>query len=457
MQPVAQRLPSSYRDPSGFMFEKDGVIYRQVNVVYKEHYDHFIQSGLYKTLIEKKWMVPHIEVDQPINVSPGYYKTLQPERIPFLSYPYEWCFEMLKEAALFTLSIAVESLKYGMVLKDATPFNIQWRGATPVLIDTLSFEKYDSTLPWIAYRQFCECFVAPLVLMNYTHQPIQKMLLSWPDGIPVQMASSMLPMRSRLNLNVNLHIHLQAALSGKKQKDNQKPASFSEKKFRHLLESLTSLVRNLEWKGKQAGWSNYYNEAAQRNDYLPRKKQVVQKWIDELDVSSAIDLGANEGEFSFITASKGIRTIAADSDHDSINKLFLQIKEKQQENIWPLIIDLPDPSPGIGWNNEERMPFMERSKSHLALALALVHHLCIGRNITLEQTAGLFANLCSILLIEFVPKDDPKVQEMLIQKKDIYTSYNLENFLLAYEKLFRIEKNEQLPGGRTLYLMKKHA
>src|SRR3954463_8373858 len=158
MQPVAQRLPSSYRDPSGFMFEKDGVLYRQVNEVYKEHYQHFIESGLYQSVLEKKWLVPHTEVDQSVNFSPGFYKTLQPERIPFISYPYEWCFEMLKDAALLTLSITIESLKYDMVLKDATPFNIQWRGANPVLIDTLSFEKYDRTLPWIAYRQFCECF-----------------------------------------------------------------------------------------------------------------------------------------------------------------------------------------------------------------------------------------------------------------------------------------------------------
>jgi len=456
MQPDAKPHPSSYRDPSGFVFEKDGVLYRQVNQVYREHYDHLIRSGCYQIMVEKKWLIPHTEAEG-INATSGVYKILQPQRIPFLSYAYEWSFDMLKDAALLTLSIAKESLKFGMVLKDATPYNIQWHGIHPTLIDTLSFEKYDNNLPWIAYRQFCECFLGPLVLMHYLHQPLQKMMMAWPDGIPIDMVSEMLPFKSRMNLHVNLHIHLQASLSGKKQKENDVQKKFSEKKFLQLLDSLTILVKNLKWRGKHSQWYHYYDEASQRSNYLERKKLVIENWISDLRVTSAADLGANEGEFSFLLANKGIHTIACDSDHDAINKLYLQLKSSQRVDVWPLIVDLSHPSPGIGLNNIERIPFLERSKADAALALALIHHLCIGRNITLEQTAGLFALLCDILLIEFVPKEDPKVQEMLQQKKDIYTNYNQENFTKAYEKFFHIEKTEELTGGRILYLMKKHA
>jgi len=193
MSPNAFMHPASYRDPSGFMFEKDGVLYRQVNKVFKEHYDHFIQSGCYKFLTEESRLISHQTIDENLSGDPEGYLTLKPEKIDFISYPYEWSFDMLKDAALLTLQLVKDAVSFGLILKDATPYNIQWHKGKFIFIDTLSFEKYNETEPWIAYRQFCESFLGPLLLMHYHKTPFQQLSLSYPEGIPLTIIKKLLP------------------------------------------------------------------------------------------------------------------------------------------------------------------------------------------------------------------------------------------------------------------------
>lgn len=459
MQQTITPLPASYRDPAGFMFEKDGRLYRQVNEIFRKDFDLFIESGCYDQLIEKKLLIRHTEINENLSQVPGYFKTLLPEKIPFISYPYEWSFDMLKDAALLTLQIAKEVLPFGLVLKDATPFNVQWRNATPVFIDTLSFEKYDPSQPWIAYRQFCENFLSPLLLMHYYKHPFQSLQLAYPDGIPLQLTKSMLPWKSKLSLYTYLHIHLHASIAAKQPvKQESSKTAFSEKKFRSLVESLESLVQTLQWKGKTSTWENYYQEATLRDDYLEVKKNIVVEMVDKLpDLHSGADIGGNEGVFSLVLAQKNIPTITTDFDHTSINKLYLKLK-KNNTKILPLVIDVSNPSPPIGVNNEERDSFMQRTQVDICLALALVHHLAIGKNIPFEKIAAFFSAITQYLLIEFVPKTDSKVTFMLQQKKDIYTNYTEEDFTRSFEEKFIIlEKKTIANSGRTLYLMKKHA
>ncbi|MFI5130748.1 MAG: hypothetical protein ACHQFX_12180 [Chitinophagales bacterium] len=449
--------PSSYRDPSGFIFESNGVLYRQVNSSFKEHFDHFIQSGCYDQLVKKALLVPHREVPENLTGSAEFYKTIRPEPIEFISFPYEWSFDMLKDAALLTLQLVKEGLKHDMILKDATPYNIQWHRGKLVFIDTLSFEKYQQ-VPWIAYRQFCESFLGPLLIMHYTKKQLPELMLAWPNGIPLNIVAAILPGRSRLSLHTYLHIHLHAKISRKKNEVADKPRSLSKQKLLNLAGSLEILISKLKTPLDRSTWANYYDEAAQRNDYLEQKKKIITGWVGDMKaIKNAADLGANEGEFSKLLEEKNIYTIAADFDPYCINRLYHYIKDNNRKHIHPLVIDLSNPSPAIGVNNEERNSLISRVNVDLVLALALIHHLAIGKNIPLEMIADIFRRLGKTLIIEFVPRDDEKVKLMLRQKKDIYTAYTEANFVKAFGKYFTVMNKESIPGSRRiLYLMKRN-
>jgi hypothetical protein len=455
--------PSSYRDPSGFIFEKDGALYRQVNIIFKDHFTHFIQSGCYKHLIEKGLLIPHEEIHTNLSGDSDHFTTLKPERVSFITYPYEWSFDMLKDAALLTLQLAKECLQYNVILKDATPYNIQWHKDRLIFIDSLSFEKYEEK-PWVAYRQFCECFLGPLLLMHYSKKHLQPLQLAWPDGIPLNIIQSLLPKRSRFSIHTYLHIHLHNKVSVKKgQETSQNPKQanptqkFAKQKFLNLITSLEALINKLSVPAALGTWSDYYEEVAQRSDYLDQKKSIISTWIDKLPaISTAADLGANEGVFSRLVASKGIRTISADFDPYCINTLYNALRSNKEKNIQPLILDLANPSPATGVNNEERAAFTNRIKADLTLALALVHHLAIGKNISLDKIAAFFSSVSKHLIIEFVPLEDEKVQLMLSQKEIAYPHYTIGEFESNFQQYFTIDRKELIAGSsRVLYLMNK--
>lgn len=449
--------PSSYRDPSGFIFEKDGVLYRQVNKVFGEHYDLFIQSGCYENLVKKGLLIPHEVINNNLTGDEEWYTTLKPERLQFISYPYEWGFDMLKDAALLTLELLKESIASGMILKDATPYNIQWHKGRLIFIDSLSFEKYDETMPWIAYRQFCEHFLSPLLLAHYSKLPLQEMLLAYSDGIPLAVTRSLLPWKTKFSIHTYLHIHLHAKYSAKRTTDTTGKTVFSKKKLLNLVTSLDVLINKLHLPETKSTWSNYYDEASQRKDYVEHKQKIVQQWLATINPSSVADLGANTGEFSKISATYNVPVIATDFDAFCINILYKTIKKSGEKNILPLIIDLSKPSPAIGVNNKERDSFIQRTSVDMALALALIHHLAIGKNIPFEKIADFFSRICTYLIIEFVPKSDDKIRLMLDGKKDIYTQYTEEEFIAAFNKYFTTEDKKVIPGSeRTICLMKKN-
>ena len=449
--------PASYRDPSGFIFEKHGILYRQVNTNFKKDFDHFIQSGCYEKMVKKGLLLPHEIVNENLTQTNDWYLTLKPEKIRFISYPYEWSFGMLKDAALLTLQLVKESITAGLILKDATPYNIQWHKGKLIFIDTLSFEKYNEEEPWIAYRQFCENFLSPLLLIHYGRIPSLQFMLAYPEGIPLTLTRTLLPGKSKFSLHTYLHIHLHAKLAAANAGKKQKAVKFSKQKLLNLISSLEGLINKLRLPAGKSNWSAYYEEASQRKDYLEQKRKIIELWLGDLkNISYAADLGANEGEFSRLLSEKNIPTLAADFDHFAINKLYNKIKEKKEEKIQPLVIDISNPSPASGLNNEERESFINRTHVDLILALALVHHLAIGKNIPFEKISELLAGICNYLIIEFVPKDDLKVKQMLNQKKDIYLLYDERNFINAFQQNFSFLTNRKIPGtNRILFLMKK--
>jgi hypothetical protein len=449
---------SSYRDPSGFVFVHHNALYLKINQCYKEHFEILLGSGLYQQLTSKGLLVINDDVPYNITGDASYYKTFKPEPIPFISYPYEWCFNQLKDAALLTLEVNREALARGLILKDATPYNVQFHQGKPIFIDTLSFEKYHEEEPWIAYRQFCEQFLAPLALMHYLKYPLSQLFLAYPDGIPISLVSRMLPLKSRLQASTLLHIHLQAKLSGAVPKKQNKQAGFSRSKLKNILESLAAAVRSFHLDQPSGTWSGYYTEALERPDYIADKKRIISSWLDTLPpLKSAFDAGANEGLFSALLSERGILTISGDSDHYSINNLYKKTKAESINNILPLLLDLALPTPGIGVHNQERLSLTERLSVDLVMALAVIHHLAIGRNIPFTLIAEQLKQYGPYLIIEFVPKEDKKVQEMLEQKKDIYSDYSEPGFREAFTKNYEVLRETSIGhSGRKLFLMKVH-
>jgi hypothetical protein len=244
----------------------------------------------------------------------------------------------------------------------------------------------------------------------------------------------------------------------KKNTPVNKERSLSKQKLLHLIASLEILINKLKAPEQKSTWSDYYDEASQRNDYLEQKTKIVEHWVNEMkEVKTAVDAGANEGAFSRLLAQKNIYTIAADLDPYCINRLYNTIKGNGEKNIQPLVIDLSKPTPAIGVNNEERNSFITRVNTDLITALALIHHLAIGKNIPFEMIADLFRRIGKKLIVEFVPKEDEKIRLMLRQKKDVYANYTEGNFVKAFETYFKVVDKKVIPGsGRILYLMKRN-
>jgi len=452
--PGYTRHPASFRDPSGFIFTADGKIYRQINKIYAEHYSHFISSGLYQSLQDKQLILPHTELKENILDSVDWFITLLPEQIPVISYPYEWCFEQLKDAALLTLQLVKLSVEKGMILKDATAFNIQFQKGRPVFIDTLSFEKYDATLPWIAYRQFCENFLFPLWLGHYHKINFQKILSIYPEGIPVEIATKLFPAKSRLNFGVWLHVRLQNKMS-KKGAPDKMVTNFSKNKLLNLITHLEDIIRGLDNSNKTT-WSNYYDKSISSPEYLIEKEKIICDLLSQIQGKKLLDLGANEGIFSRIAAEKGFDVVATDSDEQCINNMYKQIKKQNLANILPLCIDFTNPAPAIGFANRERASWNDRIHPDLVMALALIHHLVIGKNIPLRILAEYLNQLAPQLLIEFIPKEDEKTRILLQNKKDIYPEYTQKQFEYTFQSCFTIVEKQQVLGtGRFVYFMKR--
>ena len=448
---------ASFKDPSGFIFRLNNKFYRQVNKSYADDYDLLMSSGLYKILTEKKLMVSHEEVNENFTQSNDWYKTLLPEQLPFISYPYEWSFDELKDAALLTLRVMKIAVKHEMILKDATSFNIQFFEGKPIFIDTLSFEKYDASKPWIAYRQFCECFLFPLLIEHYRQIDVQKLLSVYLEGIPAQTTAKLLPRKTKFKLNIWLHVFLQNSVSTNNKPSSRK-ISFSKEKLLRLLDSLESTIKPLRIKTSVlTTWNNYYDETILSKNYLDAKEKIFRDFVSDINTGRVMDVGCNDGYFSKILAEKNPGVIAVDFDSQCINRLYVEAKSKGEKNILTFCIDLTNPSPAVGFNHNERQSFADRAKSEMVTALALIHHLVLSKNIPLSDVAKMLSDLTKkYLVIEFVPLSDEKSQQLIANKTNYHTPYDPQAFEKYFSQFFEIERQQVIPTtDRILYRMKK--
>ena len=452
----AEKVPGSFRDPSGFLFTQNGVLFRQINRVYEKDYTRLMDSGLYAKLTKAGLLIPHEETVQAGAGSESAYKIIQPERVPFISYPYEWSFSQLKDAALATLSIQKRALKLGMSLKDASSYNLQFVRGKATLIDTLSFEIYKEGEPWIAYKQFCQHFLAPLVLMSYRDVRLSQLLRVYIDGIPLDLASELLPAKTKFNFGLLTHIHIHAGAQKRYSDKAVTPQKgrVSLQAMTGLIESLENTVKKLTWRPAGTEWGAYYDDTNYSDSAFDHKKKLVREWASEIKPSVVWDLGGNTGVFSREAASSGAFTVSFDIDPAAVEQNYRIVKQNKEKNMLPLVLDLTNPSPAIGWDHSERDSFGQRGPVDMVLALAVIHHLAISNNVPLPQLADFFAERCTTLVIEFVPKSDSQVKRLLATRDDIFPNYTREGFESAFGERFTIQKTELIQESeRVLYKM----
>lgn len=449
-------LNSSFRDPSGYMFRENGTLYRQVNKTYGKTFDQFIASGLYDRLVSEKLLVPHQDVSHHIQPHDKGYKVIQPEEIPFISYPYEWSFSQFKDAALATLKIQEIALAHDMILKDASAYNVQFYKGRPMFIDTLSFDFYQEGEPWAGYRQYCQHFLAPLFLMSFTDVRLSQLLRAYIDGLPLDLTSKLLPAKTKLRPQLAMHIHLHAKSQQKYADKQAQKRQVSRRALEGLMASLISTTKSLKWQPLDTEWGEYYTFTNYSDDAFEHKKQLVDEFTQQIKPVTIWDLGANTGVFSRVGAQTADHTVAFDIDPVAVETNYRETRKQAEENILPLVMDLTNLSPAIGWAHKERAALMERGPVDLVLALALIHHIAISNNVPLAKVAKFVSDSGQYLIIEFVPKTDSQVQKLLATREDIFSDYTKRGFEAAFGNYFEIIDSQPIKKSkRRLYLMKK--
>jgi hypothetical protein len=453
-----QAVEGSFRDPSGFVYSRDGVLYRQVNRSFRQPFEAFLESGLYGELARDGLLVSHEVVPLELSATDDAFAVLKPERVGFISYPYEWCFGQLQDAALLTLEIQERALARGFTLRDSSAYNIQFHKGRPLLIDSLSFAPAEVGKPWVAYKQFCEHFLVPLALMSTRDIRLGALLRSYLDGIPLDLGSKLLPRRSWLSLSSVLHVHLHAWAQGRYAGSAIGSAAagrtMSRKALLNLAKNLGASVRRLSWRAVGTEWADYatdnnYSDIASRS-----KREIVAAHLARLPSGTVWDLGANTGEYSRIAQKIAALVIAFDMDPAAVERNYRRARQNGETNLLPLQIDLTNPSPAQGWAGRERLALEERGPADVLMALALIHHLAIGHNIPLEGIARYLSRLGKALIIEFVPKTDSQVQRLLLSRPDIFPGYTKEGFEEAFRRHFAIDEVAPIEDShRWLYRM----
>ncbi len=449
---------ASFRDPSGYVFTENGVLKRFISPLYFKRYKALTSSGFYKKLIDKKWLIPHEELENSADKI-----TIQPTEIPFITYPYEWSFLQYKHAALLTLKIQKFCLQHGFTLKDASAFNISFHNGKPVFIDTLSFDFYIDDTPWNAYKQFITHFLSPLVLAKYHGVDFLKNMSNYIDGVPLELTSSLLPFKTKFSPFLYTNIHLLATYETKyreKTTSNTKVKKLSKKAQVSIIDNLYYYIKKLRISDKTQ-WGDYYDKTNYDEGSFKEKTTIVNEWVSDIKPNKILDIGGNDGTFSRKLPQENTTILVADIDAMAVDENYKNVLLAKEKHILPLVFDVLNPTPAIGFNNTERSSFLSRLhhfNPDLVMALALIHHITLSGNVPFSKSAAFFASFCKYLLIEFPAEEDSQVQFLLNRKgtvKHHFNFYNKTNFEDAYQTFFTVEKQKPIKNThRTLYLLK---
>jgi len=450
---------ASFRDRQARVLDANGRILRVLDAKANSHWQRVSKEEFFRNHVELGHIVESWEVEHGIE-SQRWVITLEHARIPVVSYAYEWCFGMLKDAALLHLELLESAIEHNYTIKDSSHFNIQWWGPRPVFIDVASFELQPEGQPWAGYKQFCEMFLFPLMLRAYRGLQFQTLLKGSLEGIPLKEMNRLCSFRDRFRPGVLKHVWLQSrfhdrfANSRIETKTALAQAGFRKEFILINVRSLKTLVLGLEAQTEKTVWLNYAEDNSYAANETNAKKEAVERFFSERKGGLVWDLGSNTGVFSEIAAKHSQYVLSIDSDPEAIERLYRRLPKNS--NILPLIMNLADPSPAIGFNNSERKTFSARSKPTSILALALVHHIVIGANVPLESFVESLAAQGGDLLIEFVSKEDEMVKRLLENKQDNYEDYCESTLEASLGRWYSIEQKTPLKGGkRMLYACRR--
>jgi len=451
--------PYSFKDPEGYITEINNTYFRVIAQQYQQEYDHLMQSGLYQELVTKYLLIPHTEL-QKADTREDCYKLLMPQQIHCVVYPFEWGFYQWKKMVLNYLEINKIALRYGMILKDASPYNFTFINQECILFDTSSFTFFREPETWKPYRQFCEEILAPFTLMHFNSLQWSRLSGAFITGLPLELVTKELSWKSHLNITCLLHLHWHAKFKNKKgQKAAVKKVSgFSNTQLLSLWQQINDSINSWDIKpDTEKKWENYYAEDIKLPSYLQDKENTVTEWIQNIQPQTTLDIGANTGKFSFIAAKYSKNVLALESDANCADQLYAASNLLEGNNVTIIHADITEPSPALGWANAEKKALRDRLQGDLLLALAVIHHLSIGRNVPLPFIAAEFARITSnYAIIEFIPRQDPQLQTLLENKKDIYSHYTEANFTASFSKYFQLIRMHQCQDSeRKLFLWQK--
>jgi ribosomal protein L11 methylase PrmA len=459
------RHPGSFRDPGASVLEHEGRLLRGLDVPHAESYRRFVESGLASRLESSGRLVRSTPYDAGGGELLGgaWATVLEHERLPFISYPYEWPFVLLQRAALLHLDIQREALEAGFALSDATAYNIQFRGPNPIFIDVGSFRPYDEGELWAGHRQFCEQFLNPLLLAAEWGLSFQPWLRGSLEGIPTPALAAMLPARRWLSLRHVMHVLLPAraerSLSRREPQANQRirKGSLPREAFALMLGQLRSWIASLRPRGERDTlWAGYAESRTYDTREIEAKRAFVERFARERQPRRLWDLGCNDGEFCEIALRAGAgAAIGFDADDGALARACERAIGGSLD-LLPLHQDAMDPSPSRGWLGRERESLFGRGLPDAVMALAFLHHLALARNVPLDEAIGFVVDLAPQGIVEFVPKSDPTVVRMLALKGDLFPGYDEAAFADALQRRARIVRREVISAsGRTLYAFER--
>jgi len=462
VSPAPSFVPGSYRDRSARVFVAGDQVLRGLTAEAVEVWQRLQPSAFWQQLTALGQVVPTQEsaAHKAWASAHGYPLVLQHERVPELSWPWEWSFSMLRDAALLQLSLLQRALPAGFDMADATPFNFQFRGANPQLIDTGSLRLRQQHGIWEGYRQFCEQFLAPLLLQSWKQVDFQPWLRGRMSGIPLRQLSGLLSWRDllfRRGAFTHIWLHSRVAAAMQRRGSAEASAALSTQMILNNLQGLSTLLQSLKWTAADSEWRDYYETAEHAAAHESEKSQFVRAACDRVQPQLTWDLGCNQGRFSRIAAEWG-RVLALDADHAVIERLYCSLTAEpsdslSRQRITPLVCNLADPSPAQGWRLSERSSLESRSRPQLVLCLALIHHLVIGHGLLLEDVIDWLAALQAPVVLEWVERTDPIIGSMLQQRRDVFVDYCAQRLQVAVGRHFRIVAEQSLSGGSRRLLL----
>ena len=458
--------PGSFRDWDGRVFLGRDRVYRALSAVGLADWDALAASDLFEQFTASGELVATdragddvLDEIKRLDPAGGWVGALSHERLPFVSYPYEWSFSMLQDAALLQLRLVSTALSEGLMLKDATPYNVQWRGAQPVFVDVGSFERAREGEPWVGYRQFCMLFLYPLLLEAYRGVAFQPWLRGSLDGISPTDFRALFTRRDAFRPGMLRHVFLHAGLErrhadrGSDVRGELEKAGFDRKLVSATVENVAALVRRLRPRPGASTWSEYDQTCSYLDAETAAKEDFVRRVVGQRRRRLIWDLGCNEGRFSRIAAEGSDIVVAVDSDRAVVDRLYASLRDEASTSILPLVVDLANPSPAVGWDNAERSTLADRGLPELSLCLALVHHLSISRNVPLREVVRWLRELECEVVVELPDRADPMVQRLLLGKRDdAHPDYSRETFEQELGARFEVVESVELASGtRTLY------